>query len=653
MLCVLLAAGVGNSLESELVHDEQLRGIPRALLPVGGRPMLSWWLHSLMASREILSVYLVCSAASYKHFERWATAVGLPVHNVVNNGVSSPENAMGAGRDLALALRRARSDGVASREALVIAGDSLFFKEFDLPQVIECFRRLQRKEASEETVSLVLYYKLAPNEDTATRGIVSVDAQAKRILQFQEKPRRNAMSRLACPLFYVLGNEALNLLREFADDDDQKSYSCGAFLEKAVEKTDFFGLRLPSGFSLVGVSAGIREYRELDATFSRMPTNAPAEIGKSWNRQTSAVSGEYDSFPSPKPFDLPFKNSSLSLPATSYGQAFARVGIMGNPSDGYFGKTMACTIKNFCAQVWLTESEKLRILPHTLFDPSEFGSLNDLHSIAVREGYHGGLRLLMGTCKKFFEYCLENQIALPHRNFTVKYDTNIPRQVGLSGSSAIVTALFKALLAFFGLTDEDIPKALQPSFVLSVETEEMGIAAGLQDRVAQVFQGLVFMDFDKEFMERNGHGGYEKLPIDLLGGKFFIAYRSEPSDSGKIHSNVKERFLRGEEDVVEAMEQFAGFAEDGRKALLDGNFDAFGDLMNQNFALRRQLFSDAVVGAPNIEMVEIAHKFGCAAKFPGSGGAILGLAKSKSDFKNLRKAFEDNGCVFCVLEPVE
>ena len=64
--------------------------------------------------------------------------------------------------------------------------------------------------------------------------------------------------------------------------------------------------------------------------------------------------------------------------------------------------------------------------------------------------------LLMATCKKFYEYCMERGIALHKRNFTLQYDTNIPRQVGMSGSSAIVTAAFKALMDFYSITESDI-----------------------------------------------------------------------------------------------------------------------------------------------------------------------------------------------------
>lgn len=73
----------------------------------------------------------------------------------------------------------------------------------------------------------------------------------------------------------------------------------------------------------------------------------------------------------------------------------------------------------------------------------------------------GGLRLMQATCKRFFEYCRDHGIALDRRNFTMSYDTNIPRQVGLAGSSAIVTSALRCLMSFYKLTDSDIPKTLQ------------------------------------------------------------------------------------------------------------------------------------------------------------------------------------------------
>ena len=168
--------------------------------------------------------------------------------------------------------------------------------------------------------------------------------------------------------------------------------------------------------------------------------------------------------------------ASAAAPITR--RAHARVGLVGNPSDGFFGKTIAVSVENFWAEVAIHESDTVRLVPNVLSDPNDFGSLADLHGISRKEGYQGGLVLLQATCKKFHEYCSKRGIALAKRNFTLRYNTNIPRQVGLAGSSAIVTAAFQCLMAFYQLGERDIPKALQPDFVLSVEMEELFIQAG-------------------------------------------------------------------------------------------------------------------------------------------------------------------------------
>ena len=111
----------------------------------------------------------------------------------------------------------------------------------------------------------------------------------------------------------------------------------------------------------------------------------------------------------------------------------------------------------------------------------------------------------------------------------------MPRQVGLAGSSAIVTATLQCLMHFFNLTLSDLPKEVQPQFILEVEKSELHINAGLQDRVIQVYEGLVFMDFSQELMSENGHGNYSYLKISDLP-RFFLAYLTDPSDSGKVHT---------------------------------------------------------------------------------------------------------------------
>ncbi|HQE61859.1 MAG TPA: hypothetical protein PLV10_06280 [Candidatus Latescibacteria bacterium] len=339
---------------------------------------------------------------------------------------------------------------------------------------------------------------------------------------------------------------------------------------------------------------------------------------------------------------LPERGTALN-PIKTY--ALARIGLLGNPSDGYFGKTISCAITNFSATVTLEEGEGISIIPHPTSDPFSFESLANLRETAIRQGYEGGYRLIYATCKKFADYCAKREIVLPPKGFTIRYDTTIPRQVGLAGSSAIITALTKGLRTLFGITESQFPLEIQPSFVLSVEEEELDIRAGLQDRVIQTYGGVVYMDFDRELLLHRGYGRYVQLDPRSVP-PLFLAYVNRPKDSGKAHSDVRARWSRGDEDVILAMREFADFAEQGREALAQRDWAKLGDLMNRNFDLRLRLFGEKVIGDQNLEMVKIARSLGAPAKFPGSGGAVIGIWKDGDHFERLREAFASHGYAF-------
>ncbi|XP_022740601.1 glucuronokinase 1-like [Durio zibethinus] len=301
-------------------------------------------------------------------------------------------------------------------------------------------------------------------------------------------------------------------------------------------------------------------------------------------------------------------------------KAYARVGLLGNPSDVYFGKTISFSLGNFWSSVKLEPSRHLVIQPHPTHDLVQFNSLDHLVNRVQSEGYYGGVRLLMAICKVFHKHCKDNNINLQQGNFTLSYDTNIPRQTGLSGSSAIVCAALSCLLDFYKVRHL-IKVEVRPKLILSAE-QELGIVAGLQDRVAQVYGGLVHMDFSKENMDKLGHGIYTPMDISLLPPLHLI-YAENPSDSGKVHSTVRQRWLNGDEFIITSMAEVANIAAEGWTVILEKNYQKLAELMNRNFDLRRRMFGDECLGALNIEMVEVARRVGAASKFTGSGGAVV------------------------------
>ena len=327
-------------------------------------------------------------------------------------------------------------------------------------------------------------------------------------------------------------------------------------------------------------------------------------------------------------------------------RAYARAGLVGNPSDGYFGKTISFTLKNFWAEVVLYEWEDIEIVL-SQEDRSRFRSVKELSQDVRLHGYYGGVRLVKATIKRFAEFCERNTLKLHDRNFSVRYQSNIPRQVGLAGSSAIIVATLRALMDFY---DIEIPKQVQPSLVLSVETGELGIAAGLQDRVIQIYGGLVYMDFAKEHMtEQMGLpcGIYEPLDPALLP-PLYVAYSADDSEPTEaVHNPLRARFQAGDPAVLAAMLKFAALAVLARDAILNHDAARLATLIDENFNTRRSICQLAI---KHIQMIEVARGAGASAKFAGSGGAIVGTYSDEAMFERLKSDLDTIGCQ--VIKPI-
>ena len=313
-------------------------------------------------------------------------------------------------------------------------------------------------------------------------------------------------------------------------------------------------------------------------------------------------------------------------------KAYPRAALIGNPSDGYFGKTIAFVFSNYHANVTLYESPELDLLP-SMRDHSHFESIKHLADDVSLHGYYGGIRLLKATLKKFHDYCVKHDIELDDRNFTIRYGTTIPNRLGLAGSSAIITACIRALKKFYGIK---IPKPQLANLILSVEKEELGINAGLQDRVAQAYNAPVFMDFNHKFMTKHGYGKYKPLKLDN-DLNLYIAFRTDLAEGSEIiHGHLRERYEAGTPEVLAAMDEWAELTVSAQTAIDNKNYVQLGAVIDRNFDLRTEICSE-MISQKNRRMVELARSVGASAKFTGSGGAIIGIYQDEVMFSALQK----------------
>ena len=315
-------------------------------------------------------------------------------------------------------------------------------------------------------------------------------------------------------------------------------------------------------------------------------------------------------------------------------RAPARVALAGNPSDGYGGATLALAIANFAAEVTVRDADRLEVVSGPL-GRTLFPSLGELVSEVRATGYGEAPRLLRATLARFADVAHAHGLDLGDSRFEIEYHTTVPADVGLAGSSAIVTAALLALCDRFGVR---IGHSEMPELVLAVEAEELGIAAGLQDRVAQAYGGLTHMDFAPELIAREGGPRYERLDPAMLP-PLFVAWEAEAGQpSNVVHSDLRRRFEVGEPGVTRAMSDLAALAAAARRAVVARDAGALGEAMDRSFEARRSIMH---LDPRHVRLVELARAHGCAANYPGSGGAIVGLFRDASHLEELGRAFAE------------
>jgi glucuronokinase len=290
-------------------------------------------------------------------------------------------------------------------------------------------------------------------------------------------------------------------------------------------------------------------------------------------------------------------------PGAARGEAVARVALLGNPSDGFAGKTIGLAISGMRATVTLD-----------------------------RRGRGQTPSLIEATIERFNRGA---RTSVPAR---ASLRTTIPREVGLGGSSAIVIATLRALCA---RCDVRLAPDELAAMALEVETEDLGIAAGPQDRFVQAHGGLLYMDF--------GDGPRcEPLDPGLLP-PLFCAYRADAAGpSGGVHAELRRRFDAGERRARSLLARIAELADHGRAALLAGRPDELAELMSRNFELRSELVE---LDPRHVRMVELARELGTGANYAGSGGAIVAVAPRGAGLERLREAFAAEGCALTAAIP--
>jgi len=143
------------------------------------------------------------------------------------------------------------------------------------------------------------------------------------------------------------------------------------------------------------------------------------------------------------------------------------------------------------------------------------------------------------------------------------------------------------------------------------------------------FGGLNFLDFrGKQFYrsaEAELFGTVEPLAEYVDELPFVLAYTGVRHSSGAVHRPLRERWLEGEQLVVNSYKRISEIARAGKKALLMSDWATLGRLMNENHAIQRDLGGSGESNERLIAAALDAGALGAKLAGAGDGGTIIAL----------------------------
>lgn len=302
------------------------------------------------------------------------------------------------------------------------------------------------------------------------------------------------------------------------------------------------------------------------------------------------------------------------MSTTLRASAPARANLIGNPSDQYGGATLSCALP-LRARVALEPLASARGAGSCVLEAKGRRiTLSGPGDLSLRQDRFDWVRAVLAARGR----------ALPP--LRIAFETDIPRQSGVAGSTALVVALLHALAAWEGETLH--PWALAER-ARQVEACQLGIQCGFVDPYACVFGGLRYVDLRGKAADLDPAQA-PLASVEALGPwaptlPFVVAFTGVRHASGAVHAPIRRRWLAGEARVRRAYERVAALAAEGKRALLEGDWSWLGELMNENHAIQRGLGGS---GEPDERLIAAARAAGApGAKLAGAGhgGSIVAL----------------------------
>ncbi|MDX2051021.1 MAG: sugar kinase [Polyangiaceae bacterium] len=230
---------------------------------------------------------------------------------------------------------------------------------------------------------------------------------------------------------------------------------------------------------------------------------------------------------------------------------------------------------------------------------------------------------------------------------------DVPPNSGLGSSSSFTVALLNALHTF---KHEFISSEQLAKEACHIEMEVLKEPIGKQDQYIAAYGGITAFTFNPD-----GSVAVERLPvrpevIDELESNLLIFYSGVERAAASVLAEQGKNIQQNQSNAVERMHRIKELGLETRRILLDGNVDAYGELLHEHWSNKRKLAGNMT--DPTIdEHYEAARTAGAiGGKLMGAGGGGFFMfyalpanrrrvydALTKRGLKPLRFRFDTSG----------
>lgn len=313
-----------------------------------------------------------------------------------------------------------------------------------------------------------------------------------------------------------------------------------------------------------------------------------------------------------------------------------RIGLAGGGTDvspycdEFGGAILNATISlNAYATIEMIEEERIIL---ESFDRNE----KETYEWTTQLPLNNHLDLLKGVYNR-----IQKDYPFEKKGFKLSTYVDAPAGSGLGTSSTLVVAIVGAFAEMLQLPLGEYDIA---HYAYDIERKDLALAGGRQDQYAATFGGVNFMEFYSDDKVIVNPLRIRQRYLDELENNLLLYYTSTSRESAKIIEEQSKNVIDKKQASIEAMHQLKEQAQMMKEALLKGQLEQIGHILDIGFEQKRRMAS----GINNkliddiYDTAKIAGATGGKISGAGGGGFMIFYCPANTKYK-VKQALESFG----------